>query len=350
MCTPLTVILHAVGAHGCLRPPKRSRCGAPRGRRRRVAHISPPPLLTHAALRAVVSQLDTSVKAGACFGVVEKASLLFHRSRSAYSQTTPNAFAAFVRLCAPPAAAPRSRHTFTMVEDQQHSPLDNVATEFTTYEDFLDSQISSTDLYYLEDEELARQLVELGYRGTGEVIGTYISHALCPGHQCTSARVHEQRLQCHAMNSHSAVTPCVHLSWCTDTECATKHLLKKQPVVLLFAVFFSRRYHRLLSGRNLMQRRRPWKMPVITKKHPQSKCWSEDAAKIGSYASPLVQCSGVAHRASSDQWRHGVFFHAHHLNRCHSPQQYRTPLLCWVQSAAWVCNCVRTLMCLPVLL
>jgi len=57
-----------------------------------------------------------------------------------------------------------------MVEDQQHSPLDNVAAEFPTYEDFLDSQISTTDLYYLEDEELARQLVELGYRGTGEVI------------------------------------------------------------------------------------------------------------------------------------------------------------------------------------
>jgi len=26
------------------------------------------------------------------------------------------------------------------------------------------------DLYYLEDEELARQLVELGYRGSGEVL------------------------------------------------------------------------------------------------------------------------------------------------------------------------------------
>merc|ERR1712150_157803 len=35
---------------------------------------------------------------------------------------------------------------------------------------FLDSQITSLDLYYLEDEELARQLVELGYRGSGEVL------------------------------------------------------------------------------------------------------------------------------------------------------------------------------------
>ncbi|CAD7696110.1 unnamed protein product, partial [Ostreobium quekettii] len=38
------------------------------------------------------------------------------------------------------------------------------------YEDYLDSQITSTDLYYLEDIELARQLVELGLRGNGETI------------------------------------------------------------------------------------------------------------------------------------------------------------------------------------
>ena len=63
------------------------------------------------------------------------------------------------------------------------SGLDNIITEFNTYEDFLDSQITSLDLFYLEvffyfiifiiihqDEELARQLVELGYRGSGEVL------------------------------------------------------------------------------------------------------------------------------------------------------------------------------------
>ena len=33
-----------------------------------------------------------------------------------------------------------------------------------------DSQISPTDIYYLEDEDLARQLVELGYRGSGETL------------------------------------------------------------------------------------------------------------------------------------------------------------------------------------
>jgi hypothetical protein len=42
--------------------------------------------------------------------------------------------------------------------------------QFATYEDYLDSQLSETDLFYLEDEELARQLVELGYRGSGETL------------------------------------------------------------------------------------------------------------------------------------------------------------------------------------
>jgi len=36
---------------------------------------------------------------------------------------------------------------------------EGVAGEFDSYEDYLDSQITETDLYYLEDEELARQLV-----------------------------------------------------------------------------------------------------------------------------------------------------------------------------------------------
>ncbi|XP_015219600.1 cilia- and flagella-associated protein 299 [Lepisosteus oculatus] len=57
-----------------------------------------------------------------------------------------------------------------MMEDNAAAALDNIVTEFHTYEDFLDSQITSLDLYYLEDEELARQLVELGYRGSGEVL------------------------------------------------------------------------------------------------------------------------------------------------------------------------------------
>eukprot|EP01086_Lenisia_limosa_P004058 TRINITY_DN1897_c0_g1_i1.p1 TRINITY_DN1897_c0_g1~~TRINITY_DN1897_c0_g1_i1.p1 ORF type:complete len:238 (-),score=51.41 TRINITY_DN1897_c0_g1_i1:216-929(-) len=47
---------------------------------------------------------------------------------------------------------------------------DAIALEYATYEDYLDSQISSVDLYYLSDPDLARQLVELGYRGTGETL------------------------------------------------------------------------------------------------------------------------------------------------------------------------------------
>ena len=56
------------------------------------------------------------------------------------------------------------------MEDEAVGATDNIVTEFSTYEDFLDSQITPLDLYYLEDEELARQLVELGYRGSGEVL------------------------------------------------------------------------------------------------------------------------------------------------------------------------------------
>jgi len=42
--------------------------------------------------------------------------------------------------------------------------------EFATYEDYLDSQILPQDIKYLENEDLMRQLVELGYRGSGEAL------------------------------------------------------------------------------------------------------------------------------------------------------------------------------------
>lgn len=39
--------------------------------------------------------------------------------------------------------------------DSAHSGVsDSIVTEFSTYEDFLDSQITPTDLYYLEVSEL----------------------------------------------------------------------------------------------------------------------------------------------------------------------------------------------------
>ncbi|XP_064383111.1 cilia- and flagella-associated protein 299-like [Halichondria panicea] len=55
-------------------------------------------------------------------------------------------------------------------EEASNSAADTIVTEYATYEDYLDSQITPTDLFYLEDEELACQLVELGYRGSGEVL------------------------------------------------------------------------------------------------------------------------------------------------------------------------------------
>ena len=42
--------------------------------------------------------------------------------------------------------------------------------QFADYEAYLDSQVSETDMYYLEDDEMARQLVELGYRGSGDTL------------------------------------------------------------------------------------------------------------------------------------------------------------------------------------
>lgn len=42
--------------------------------------------------------------------------------------------------------------------------------DFETYEEYLDSFVQPRDLFYLEDEALARQLVELGCRGGGEAL------------------------------------------------------------------------------------------------------------------------------------------------------------------------------------
>ncbi|XP_054845533.1 cilia- and flagella-associated protein 299 [Eublepharis macularius] len=54
--------------------------------------------------------------------------------------------------------------------DDGGAVLDHIITQFNSYEDYLDSQITTQDLYYLENEEMARQLVELGFRGSGEVL------------------------------------------------------------------------------------------------------------------------------------------------------------------------------------
>jgi len=43
-------------------------------------------------------------------------------------------------------------------------------SRFLSYEEYLDSQITPTDEFYLQDKELARELVQLGYRGSGETL------------------------------------------------------------------------------------------------------------------------------------------------------------------------------------
>ncbi|UJR25438.1 hypothetical protein I4U23_006785 [Adineta vaga] len=55
------------------------------------------------------------------------------------------------------------------IDDDQNAMADFV-TEFTTYEAFLDSQISENDQNYLQDSDIAREFVELGYRGVGHGI------------------------------------------------------------------------------------------------------------------------------------------------------------------------------------
>ncbi|KAK9974536.1 hypothetical protein ABG768_022625 [Culter alburnus] len=52
------------------------------------------------------------------------------------------------------------------MEDDNDGVFAETVEKFRTYEDFLDSQIKPLDLFYLEDQELARQLVELGHKGS----------------------------------------------------------------------------------------------------------------------------------------------------------------------------------------
>ena len=51
----------------------------------------------------------------------------------------------------------------------------DIVERYDTYEDYLDSQLTPTDLSYLENEDMARQLVELGYRGLGDTIRREVS-------------------------------------------------------------------------------------------------------------------------------------------------------------------------------
>ncbi len=54
--------------------------------------------------------------------------------------------------------------------EQNRKSNNNVAAEldltnFATYEDYLDTHVTPQDLMYLEDQDLVRQVVELGYKG-----------------------------------------------------------------------------------------------------------------------------------------------------------------------------------------
>ena len=57
-----------------------------------------------------------------------------------------------------------------MDKDYDKEGADNTLDNIESYEEYLNSHISETDIYYLEDEELARQLVELGIQGKGEIL------------------------------------------------------------------------------------------------------------------------------------------------------------------------------------
>ena len=55
-------------------------------------------------------------------------------------------------------------------DDDEADLMDNGLSEFTKYEDYLDAQMSDDALFYLEDKELARQLIEQGVHGQGEIL------------------------------------------------------------------------------------------------------------------------------------------------------------------------------------
>ena len=55
-------------------------------------------------------------------------------------------------------------------DDEDGEMLDNGLRDYNDYEDYLDDQMSEEDKFYLEDKELARKLIEVGYHGKGEIL------------------------------------------------------------------------------------------------------------------------------------------------------------------------------------
>ena len=48
--------------------------------------------------------------------------------------------------------------------------IDTTLENYADYEEYLDDLMSDEDLFYLEDKELARPLIEVGYHGKGEIL------------------------------------------------------------------------------------------------------------------------------------------------------------------------------------
>ena len=58
---------------------------------------------------------------------------------------------ASVATDSPPSASVAGTHRVDAIDQDEGLPaVDNIVTQFNTYEDFLDSQITTIDLYYLE--------------------------------------------------------------------------------------------------------------------------------------------------------------------------------------------------------
>ena len=55
-------------------------------------------------------------------------------------------------------------------DDFEGEITDTSLDKFITYEEYLDHHITNTDLFYLEDRDLARQLVELGYHAKNDIL------------------------------------------------------------------------------------------------------------------------------------------------------------------------------------
>jgi len=56
------------------------------------------------------------------------------------------------------------------MDDDDNEMLDNTLEQFETYNDYLDSRMEENELFYLEDIELARQLIAVGSHGKGEIM------------------------------------------------------------------------------------------------------------------------------------------------------------------------------------